>query len=1617
MNIKQIKRLDKLFSQLFGRIQRFLEGEISSRELKLSYSYDLYSFLYKIIGSVDYFNKITLKPQNLKLHPLSLTFIEDEIDYGYINAEVNNYAIEDKNVKRIKDDNYNEETFYLYAPPIILSWTGSTTENITTLPIEYPAWEGWQNGNGSNPIGGANNDTILPVFMNAAYITIKPETEISTNDILEVNIIEELNFSKWNNYDDIKLYHFADYDAQKTPLLSSVAECKKRIENNKLYFQPIKNIPAEDKHFFILYWSSPDSWIQNNPSPEIENGITFAGNYEIIKLPYVNYFFSQRVDLLQFKNPNPILKARNRTFSEFNEQDERIYSFEDPVYYPMDKLSGTLDETIQQFYADSSGRGTYFPELNIQQLMSFILGGFSADYKNKSGYPDPEAVFGVTIGIISQVELQKSYGATPRTRYSYKKGPEIFPDMFPDQWKNFEYFPDTPHYYIPYIKLIVGQIPADKRSGNSPRAVILYMEYTKNYASDCINNIKLVKELENTLIQIYQLATSENSKYIMPTIAFESYFAFLALQNKFIDNTSILFAHKKYETQGFTINTANVPRQLSNSILSGISGGKKTLSTEILATNARDTAWFQNIFYWNCPKAHGADHFQFDHYSNWMVAYARGIDTSTKYINYLPGNEEAGLAITNRKIFSPINMEIYIKDTGQPNTTDLDLTINIGFRDFLFNRIYKKNLFLPASKYYLTNAERERRELDDLESTDGYIYPDFLNSLKEYQMFGEQILLSNLRKGQTRTIEMKYLDPDDPDLPTMEEFIQDWINKNAGDEIDWQDLRDAIQYQEENGGFDKIDLRTLTNRAILLDEFWLAATTYTKGNVYWNYSADWQTRGYSNYPSTRYGYKVNGLWNYQNFDFNNVTNNRIEYMQSHLGFPFYNNYQNSQMEYIVKKQTNHDLHNYEQFALNGTLDYLAQTFTADFSETVTKIINIELYLERLGMQEDLSLALYVYNTKNSAPFGSPLNANPALVSFNDVPKEGGWINFQFEEPIKLPNNKEKRYAIVLSTVGPTSTELNEESLIAWHYASINTYAYSISNTITYLTESEVTNENGILVENATIFPDVPFFVAIEGDIYYIVSIQENALKFDEYIYNEEHPGYHWHICTDDKEYSIGAPVSLVSFIPLDPEQRWNINRIDEYGLTTNSWQEPEQSNYDAAYKIIVQSDNVGPIEEVSIYDWFGDDLEEESEKYADIFYIVPESTVYDVTQGWGGNMLGLTATEFVSSEITTGQPQTLVSLSFNPRSNNISLEDTGNGSKIPIMENGYVFGGFNTPGMEGFPAANSIRAHPHISSNNKVDGYWAWNTIRSKKSERIKLLLGAALYKEDITDENFENEHPNAIIIANGDSRYKLYYEYIPIKNNIYLTIGLLKADGSRKVINKFIPGYVHAFGTISGMSSDAQLDPAGEKTYTVTSNLTANQVIYKKFKVVSGTAQGTNGIIIGNTANSITLMEPLHTIPSINDEYYIEYSGNAAVWTGNINSIDLSIANNLTTIFVDDSWTPDEFNGDLLWIIEDSSYKNKTYSILSSTENSLIIQGLYDLAQGTRIAIITIDPDMADNFAEYATTEPIILDDEKFIGIDHLHINKDKFPSDSWNGHKNGFMIKSSFNILPESK
>ena len=37
-------------------------------------------------------------------------------------------------------------------------------------------------------------------------------------------------------------------------------------------------------------------------------------------------------------------------------------------------------------------------------------------------------------------------------------------------------------------------------------------------------------------------------------------------------------------------------------------------------------------------------------------------------------------------------------------------------------------------------------------------------------------------------------------------------------------------------------------------------------------------------------------------------------------------------------------------------------------------------------------------------------------------------------------------------------------------------------------------------------------------------------------------------------------------------------------------------------------------------------FEEESENMQ-IFSILSESTVYDVTQGWGGNMLGLTATE------------------------------------------------------------------------------------------------------------------------------------------------------------------------------------------------------------------------------------------------------------------------------------------------------------------------------------------------------------------------------------------------------
>jgi hypothetical protein len=245
LRIDQVKNFDNLSAAMFSRLQNFVEGSVSNVSVNLGFQFYLKAFLYKTIGSVDYLNKITLDVPSWNPHPLSLIYIQDNIDYGYINADIEGFSAPDTTVLRTKVAGL---PFTSFPPPPILSWLeyNDPDMGISDLDIEYPEWDGWPVRNAvlpDRPILGA---TTLPVFFCAKYIQITPNNggvDITDADPLLLDVSEEIKWSLWDAYDDVKLYHFTTYDyvgaysvpktePQITPFgfAGAAEECKRSID-------------------------------------------------------------------------------------------------------------------------------------------------------------------------------------------------------------------------------------------------------------------------------------------------------------------------------------------------------------------------------------------------------------------------------------------------------------------------------------------------------------------------------------------------------------------------------------------------------------------------------------------------------------------------------------------------------------------------------------------------------------------------------------------------------------------------------------------------------------------------------------------------------------------------------------------------------------------------------------------------------------------------------------------------------------------------------------------------------------------------------------------------------------------------------------------------------------------------------------------------------------------------------------------------------------------------------------------------------------------------------------------------------------------------------------------
>jgi len=1637
----QLNKLDQIISDMSDKVNFYINGNLLEVN-DTGINYNLYSLVAYILGSLDYFNTIHVKSGIYNPSPVNLSYLEDPINFGYINADIYN---------PIYIDNTNGDLFAEYIKDrygsLIAGWNinlrppipywfhdgshpnfdwGNQNSYITTIRTTYPDWNGWPEYDSEsleNKYPVNFNNIRIPVMMMSKVISVinNDVSDITYDQTISLDAEQIINDSMWSdNYEDIRIFRIKETNdiPETDPGLPSAAfeEIAREIDATNLIVKfsisadNTISISPGDYINYVIYWRSPDNIISDFTLPTYP-GDNEASDYSISEGQYYNYFHTYRNDVVEYKYNHQILKFINNTNYSSDEIDKNLYEPKDPIFYKLDRFDDYIDE--------------YYNPLESQlNNPLYYYRGLSLNYRNQLGnYPDYDSVYGILISIKTYFDMNQF----SKVYYIIEKGPEIFPDMFSLDWKDFTYYPKLKDKYIPFIKIVVGQKNTNEISQNSPRAKIIHLEQTKSYGFNGINNIEFVNSIYENINNIFDYFQNLNFNKIFSNNIFSTYFTFLSLDiDEIVNNQQIIdifSSHIKYILSGDSsslFENNNLFRNLDvNSVNQNIimvSDDVASKSLELSSNDANIQPWYISLQYWKNPTniLHESDHFIFGNGSNWVVSNARNTDTSRIFIQYFPGDldyddninvynpNDSSTILQDRdnsyqtglKLFQIENIlaskfEIYFPEKSDQidetsNAINQDYTFKFDFKDNL-NNIISKELFIPNANFYISDAEYQQKVSDGV-SVVGYLSPSIVWNDHKYQEYGEAYYMPNCRTETARQIFTKVFDSDKPGVKTIDEAIAECEQtedpdgdrfKGGKDASDADiSIRDCITDVRESEGIELVDLRTISNKSKGIDRFWLGITKYTATDPIWKNDYEY-LGGQRDFDDdsgefilqTRYGYRVDGLIFYQSFDKNEVITSRNQYINSHL-----------QEDMIIKSQNRHEIFNDIDFSLNGTNNFLAQTFTADFATLSNKISTIQCWIQRVG-SADASIILQIFDITANEPNIALAESVP--VDFKSISEDGEWITFEF--PDTSIDEEINRYSLVITSFEDPFSTFSVHNKLIWYFSDSNIYSYGLTSTYTFLSENVVAGSNYIIVEDASVFPDVPFFIIILGDLYYIISIEDNKLYFSEYDYqldfdylgNREYPEYNWYIGVISNDYSSGTMVSLVNFIPLDPENRFYKKKITEDAGIISGWLLPDYSNHDAAYRIFADAFDVGPVEEIDYNEWFGSDISDNSEKSlnVDSFYISGNSVEYDSDLIWPYH------TSF------NNQSDADIIPNDDPDPDAIQGFSWAGNLDAPI-KNSKILGGFNVSGNMSFPSQNNVR----VSNQNKIDRYWAFVTDILDVSDKIVVL-------------------PQALKRNNSS------VEYIPLYNNVFLTIGLIRPNNTRKVINKVIYGYNNDYGKIVEVIDDT--------TFIVQSyafaNIDYNEFAGKTFKMMTGDASGSEEVIIrcydsdapGNYQYRIEILNDLKTIPSINDEYIISFSNTRMYDYGILTDVLIDLETGFT-ILKDNTktWIDNIYNGYILWLV-DGNVPN-TQIVISDTLNSNELQItnlLIDPSIDTYYIILGEDE---SETGVYGTDSPIVIDDEKFIGVDHMYIDASNFPNDynDGMGQNDSFLIRSKIDV-----
>ena len=1108
-----------------------------------------------VFGSLDYFHLVAFPLSGMYNynHPMYLSGVSDGATFGYINADLTNQG---------------KESHLIDNSIFDIDWAPCPDGNET-----YPPWDGWPEIDHSLPDYPVDGITRMFVFLKGMMIKVESSIVATFDNTFIINASRILSESlRPDDYYDIRVYRYDD--ATNHPSLGwipsgSIYELNRSIVGSNLVVQVGRNVGEDipinvggEPRFFMVYWESPDNYCATStPVTTTPNDVTAFLTFNDGNTPVARELFdTKRYDILDFKNEgNKYLKSFYTTRYSFIDGDSEHYDDPNPIFYSLPAMRGSLDPL---HVSDMPGIGNMWGY------------GYSMD-QGVSNPPD---------GMLQGILICYQASAGNATDMQVITGPLVPPEFQPDNLNEFEWYPPLLDQYTLMAKLIVRVINSNHLSSYRPETIIEYLEYIPSYGKEKIDNALYFSYMQEYLSRnafLVNYLDTLLASILLPIIYITpvTNSRIGGMQNNalyILDMESVFSIFNTYW---------KIPVQ-----------HPLIASTSIVPVDSVND-------YINQKASNEYGQLEFNQYIRQTLAQNSDFQLSTILGTFYSddNNLEFGIkCYNNKKIYIPKKLEIHAPiinschNYSEVEKTKYDYTFRFKMRSARHDTI-QKDLFISASKYYITNDEASTLVSRGLNEEE-YLWPAKLSTINNWNMYGRTVLIPDLVGGENATIEMKQFKPRDESLPLYSEFLatlqeQYYNDLNSGDPVRVkranEAILDAVTDQEYlYGGFDEPDTRTLNNLISSLDEFLMSISLYNATAIpYWDSTIDFWggDAGYfdinTGAADPRYGFQINANWYYQNFNEITVSNARRTYIEEH-----------PENFYILQEQVDDTGIPNPDFALNGSYYALSTTFMADFADVYNKVYSVKLKL-KLNNVPNAKLVLTINNTDGSKIPTDILQISNT-VDYTALSSDFEWIEFSFANPISLVDNT--RYALVLSAEDPLNTFNGVDSIntIQWAFASTDTHAYGITDINSLLTNNVSIGDNNLLVVDGSVYSAAPFYIKIGAEVFEVLSVSGNYLNISGNLQNS---------------YSASTPVYEVVYVPSDSEVRWRYVKNGEL----YNWESTLNQNYDATYQLYRKTDNIGLVTLVPPDEWSGSDLSA-SKSEVDAFYICESTDSYTI---------------------------------------------------------------------------------------------------------------------------------------------------------------------------------------------------------------------------------------------------------------------------------------------------------------------------------------------------------------------------------------------------------------------